>query len=179
MTHDGFAPPNHHCQNLLKEGVLYMRILVLGGAGYIGSHAVHQLIDDKKEVIVIDNLQTGHEEAIHPEATFYNGDIRDKSFVRDVFTHESIDAVVHFAANSLVGESMEKPLAYFDNNVDSTQILLEIMCEFGTTYIVSSCSAATYGEPGRIPLNGDMPSNPTSTYSETERTRERVMHWPQ
>src|SRR5699024_3097502 len=160
MTHDGFAPPKHRCQNLLKEGVLHMRILVLGGAGYIGSHAVHQLIDDKKEVIVIDNLQTGHEEAIHPEATFYNGDIRDKSFLRDVFTHEAIDAVVHFAANSLVGESTEKPLAYFDNNVYGTQILLEIMAEFGTKYIVFSSSAATYGEPEQIPITEDMPTNP-------------------
>src|SRR5699024_11303478 len=114
MTHDVFAPTNHHCQNLLKEGVLYMRILVLGGAGYIGSHAVHQLIDDKKEVIVIDNLQTGHEEAIHPEATFYNGDIRDKSFLRDVFTHEAIDAVVHFAANSRSEEHTSELQSRFD-----------------------------------------------------------------
>lgn len=156
-----------------------MRILVLGGAGYIGSHAVHQLIDEQKEVIVIDNLQTGHEEAIHPEATFYKGDIRDKSFLRNVFTHETIDAVVHFAANSLVGESMEKPLAYFDNNVYGTQILLEVMAEFGTQYIVFSSSAATYGEPEQIPITEDMPTHPTSTYGETKRIMERMMHWAQ
>src|SRR5699024_12251458 len=106
MTYDGFAPPNHRCQNLLKEGVLHLRSLVLGGAGYIGSHAVHQIIDEKKEVIVIDNLQTGHEEAIHPEATYYNGDSRDKIFLREVFTHDAIDALVRFAANSRLGESM-------------------------------------------------------------------------
>lgn len=154
-----------------------MPILVLGGAGYIGSHAVHQLIDEKKDVIVIDNLQTGHEEALHPEATFYNGDIRDIDFLRDVFTHETIDAVIHFAANSLVGESMEKPLAYFENNVYGTQVLLQVMAEFGTKYIVFSSSAATYGEPEQIPITEDMPTNPTSTYGETKRIMERMMHW--
>lgn len=106
-----------------------MSILVLGGAGYIGSHAVYQLIDQGKQVIVVDNLETGHPEAVHPKAIFYQGDIRNISFLREVFAKESIDAVLHFAANSLVGESMENPLKYFDNNVYGTQILLKVMIE--------------------------------------------------
>src|SRR5690625_7517203 len=84
-----------------------MRVLVLGGAGYIGSHAVYQLIDQGNDVVVVDNIQTGHRQALHPEAAFYDGDIRDISFMRDVFANENIDAVMHFSANSLVGESME------------------------------------------------------------------------
>src|SRR5699024_9744490 len=106
-----------------------MSILVLGGAGYIGSHAVYQLINNQKDVVVIDNLQTGHKKAIHPKVIFYEGDIRDVDFLRNVFEKENIDAVIHFAANSLVGESMENPLEYFDKNVYGTQVLLQVMTE--------------------------------------------------
>jgi UDP-glucose 4-epimerase len=154
-----------------------MSVLVLGGAGYIGSHAVYQLIDQKSDVVVIDNLQTGHREAVHPDATFYEGDIRDISFMRSVFTNESIDAVVHFAANSLVGESMEKPLEYFDNNVYGTQVLLKVMTEFNVKKIVFSSTAATYGEPESVPITENMPTNPTSTYGETKLTMEKMMKW--
>ena len=154
-----------------------MSVLVLGGAGYIGSHAVYQLIEEGKDVVVIDNLQTGHRQAVHPKAIFYEGDIRNISFLREVFEKESIDAVIHFAANSLVGESMEKPLMYFDNNVYGTQILLQAMTEFGVKYIVFSSTAATYGEPETVPITEDMPTNPTSTYGETKLTMEKMMEW--
>jgi len=154
-----------------------MSVLVLGGAGYIGSHAVYQLIDQQTNVVVIDNLQTGHREAVHPDATFYEGDIRDISFMRSIFTNESIDAVVHFAANSLVGESMEKPLEYFDNNVYGTQVLLTVMTEFNVKKIVFSSTAATYGEPVSVPITEEMPTNPTSTYGETKLTMEKMMKW--
>lgn len=154
-----------------------MNILVLGGAGYIGSHAVYQLIEQQHDVIVIDNLTTGHRAAVHPDAQFYQGDIRDLSFLRDVFQHEEIDAVVHFAANSLVGESMEEPLKYFDNNVYGTQVLLQAMQEFSVKKIVFSSSAATYGEPEVIPITEKMPTIPTSTYGETKLTMEKLMHW--
>lgn len=154
-----------------------MSILVLGGAGYIGSHAVYQLIDQKKEVVVVDNLETGHREAIHPEATFYEGDIRDKAFLRKVFEQENIEAVIHFAANSLVGESMEEPLKYFNNNVYGTQVLLEVMREFNVNKIVFSSTAATYGEPEAVPILETMETNPTSTYGETKLTMEKMMHW--
>ncbi|MBM7570629.1 UDP-glucose 4-epimerase GalE [Aquibacillus albus] len=154
-----------------------MSVLVLGGAGYIGSHAVYQLIDKKEDVVVIDSLETGHREAVHPDATFYAGDIRDIDFLRTVFEHESIDSVLHFAANSLVGESMEDPLKYFDNNVYGTQVLLRAMKEYGVKNIVFSSTAATYGEPEQVPITESMQTNPTSTYGETKLTMEKLMKW--
>ncbi len=154
-----------------------MRILVLGGAGYIGSHATYQLIDKGHQVVVIDNLETGHAGAVHPDASFYNGDIRDIEFLREVFSHEKIDGVLHFAANSLVGESMEKPLKYFDNNVYGTQVLLQAMTEFQIKNIVFSSTAATYGEPEQVPITENMPTLPTSTYGETKLTMEKMMKW--
>ncbi|KOO41122.1 UDP-glucose 4-epimerase GalE [Priestia koreensis] len=154
-----------------------MSILVLGGAGYIGSHAVYQLIDGGYDVVVVDNLQTGHKKAIHPKASFYEGDIRDREFLRSVFTKETIDGVIHFAANSLVGESMTEPLKYFDNNVYGTQVLLEIMNEFSVRNIVFSSTAATYGEPEVVPITEKMPTVPTNTYGETKLTMEKMMRW--
>lgn len=154
-----------------------MSILVLGGAGYIGSHAVHELIDHQKEVVVIDNLETGHRNAIHPDATFYEGDIRNIDFLRTVFEKEDIEAVIHFAANSLVGESMENPLKYFDNNVYGTQVLLQAMTEFNIPNIVFSSTAATYGEPKKVPIKEEMLPNPTNTYGETKLTMEKMMKW--
>lgn len=156
-----------------------MKILVLGGAGYIGSHAVYQLIEQNHQVVVIDNLSTGHKGALHPDATFYLGDIRDLDFLRTVFKSEQIDAVIHFAANSLVGESMEKPLMYFDNNVYGTQVVLQAMIEFDVKSIVFSSTAATYGEPEIVPITEELPTRPTSTYGETKLTMEKMMHWCQ
>jgi UDP-glucose 4-epimerase len=154
-----------------------MSILVLGGAGYIGSHAVYQLIDQNYEAVVVDSLETGHREAIHPDAKFYQGDIRDKEFLRSVFEKESIDGVLHFAANSLVGESMENPLKYFNNNVYGTQVLLEVMTEFDVKNIVFSSTAATYGEQKTMPITEEMPANPTNAYGETKLTMEKIMKW--
>lgn len=154
-----------------------MSILVLGGAGYIGSHAVYQLIDKGESVVIVDNLETGHYEAVHPKATFYEGDIRSFEFLNSVFEKESIEAVIHFAANSLVGESMEKPLQYFDNNVYGTQVLLQVMVEHNVKKIVFSSSAATYGEPELVPIIETMSTNPTSTYGETKLIMERLMKW--
>lgn len=104
-----------------------MAILVLGGAGYIGSHTVYELIDAGRDVVIADNLETGHIEAVHPKAKFYQGDIRNREFVDSVFESEHIDGVIHFAANSLVGESMTNPLKYYDNNLCGTKVLLESM----------------------------------------------------
>ncbi|BDG31650.1 UDP-glucose 4-epimerase GalE [Parageobacillus thermoglucosidasius] len=152
-------------------------ILVCGGAGYIGSHAVHRLIEKGEQVIVVDNLQTGHREAVHPEAIFYQGDIRDRAFLRDVFRKHEIDAVIHFAANSLVGESMQEPLKYYDNNVYGTQVLLEVMNESGVKQIVFSSTAAVYGEPKQIPIVETDPTMPTNTYGETKLAVEKMMKW--
>ncbi len=154
-----------------------MTILVLGGAGYIGSHAVDQLIEKDYDVVVIDNLLTGHKAAIHPKARFYEGDIRDKAFMQGVFTKESIEGVIHFAASSLVGESVENPLKYFNNNVYGTQILLEVMAEFAVKKIVFSSSAATYGETKENPIKETTPTNPESPYGETKLMMEKMMKW--
>ncbi|MFD1902222.1 UDP-glucose 4-epimerase GalE [Enterococcus termitis] len=154
-----------------------MSILVLGGAGYIGSHAVDQLIHKNYEVVVIDNLQTGHKQAVHDKAVFYQGDIRDKAFMQEIFTKESIDGVIHFAASSLVGESVEKPLMYFNNNVYGTQVLLEVMEEFGVKQIVFSSTAATYGEPKEMPIVETMPTNPENPYGESKLMMEKMMKW--
>ena len=113
-----------------------MSILVCGGAGYIGSHTVYELINQNKDVIIVDNLQTGHLKAIHPKAKFYKGDIRDSEFLDTVFSENNIEAVIHFAANSLVGESMIKPLLYFNNNVYGMQVLLESMVKHNIKNIV-------------------------------------------
>jgi UDP-glucose 4-epimerase len=152
-------------------------ILVCGGAGYIGSHAVYRLIEKGEHVVVIDNLQTGHREAVHPHAIFYEGDIRDANFLRSVFQKHEIDTVIHFAANSLVGESMQEPLKYYDNNVYGTQILLSVMNEFGVKQIVFSSTAAVYGEPKQIPIAETDPTNPTNTYGETKLAIEKMMKW--
>ncbi|WP_113886032.1 UDP-glucose 4-epimerase GalE [Clostridium butyricum] len=154
-----------------------MSYIVLGGAGYIGSHAVNKLIENNYDVIVVDNLQSGHEEAINSKAKFYKGDIRDKNFLSNVFKEENIDGVFHFAANSIVGESMKEPLMYFNNNVYGMQILLEVMNEHNVNKIVFSSTAATYGEPKHVPITEDMETCPTNTYGETKLVMEKMMKW--
>lgn len=154
-----------------------MRILVLGGAGYIGSHTVYELIDRGYEVVIIDNLETGHREAIHPQAEFYQGDIRDRSFLDRVFDEKHIDGVIHFAANSLVGESMVNPLKYYDNNLCGTKVLLESMVAHGIDKIVFSSTAATYGEPEKVPILETDRTNPTNTYGETKLSMEKMFYW--
>lgn len=154
-----------------------MAILVLGGAGYIGSHTVYELIDNGADVVVADNLQTGHLQALHPKARFYEGDIRDKAFLDNLFKKEKIDAVIHFAANSLVGESMVEPLKYYDNNLYGTMILLKSMVENGIDKIVFSSTAATYGEPESIPILETDKTEPTNTYGETKLSMEKMFKW--
>ena len=154
-----------------------MKILVLGGAGYIGSHTVYELIDAGEEVVIADNLETGHIEAVHPKAKFYKGDIRDRAFIDSVFDNEKIDAVIHFAANSLVGESMVNPLKYYDNNLCGTKVLLESMVAHNIDKIVFSSTAATYGEPERIPIMEGDRTEPTNTYGETKLSMEKMFKW--
>lgn len=154
-----------------------MSILVCGGAGYIGSHTVYKLIEQGRDVVIVDNLQSGHMGAVHPKAKFYKGDIRDSAILDKIFTENKIDSVVHFAANSLVGESMVKPLLYFNNNVYGMQILLESMVKHDIKNIVFSSTAAVYGEPKKIPILEDDETNPTNTYGETKLTMEKMMKW--
>lgn len=154
-----------------------MTILVLGGAGYIGSHTVYALIEKGMDVVVIDNLETGHIEAVHEKARFYKGDIRDRAFVDSVLDKEKIDAVIHFAANSLVGESMVNPLKYYDNNVNGTKVLLQSMVAHGLDKIVFSSTAATYGEPEKVPILETDRTEPTNTYGETKLAMEKMFKW--
>jgi UDP-glucose 4-epimerase len=155
-----------------------MSILVLGGAGYIGSHTVYALKEAGEDVVIIDNLETGHIEAVHPEARFYQGDIRNREFLDSVFEKETgIQAVIHFAANSLVGESMVNPLKYYDNNLCGTKVLLESMLAHDIKKIVFSSTAATYGEPERVPILETDRTEPTNTYGETKLSMEKMFKW--
>lgn len=153
-----------------------MSVLIVGGAGYIGSHTVRYLQDQGEDVIVVDNLQKGHRQSIHVDH-FYQIDIREIERLDNVFKKHSIVAVIHFAANSLVGESMEKPLDYYNNNVYGMQCLLEVMKNNNVKNIVFSSSAATYGEPEQIPITEANITNPTNTYGETKLAMEKMMKW--
>lgn len=154
-----------------------MAVLVLGGAGYIGSHTVKALCDENEDVVVADNLITGHEEAVDRRARFYRGDIRDTDFLDKLFNKEKIDAVIHFAAYSLVGESVTDPLKYYDNNLCGTKILLESMVKNGIDKIVFSSTAATYGEPERVPIMEGDRTEPTNPYGETKLSMEKMFKW--
>lgn len=153
-----------------------MAILVTGGAGYIGSHTVVELLEKGEEVIVIDNLHTGHQKSILGGA-FYQGDLRDRSFLDGVFRNHSIEAVIHFAASSLVGESVQKPLDYYDNNLIGSHSLVKAMLDYDVKKIVFSSTAATYGEPARIPIEEDDPTAPTNPYGETKLAIEKMLRW--
>lgn len=154
-----------------------MAILVAGGAGYIGSHMVKDLVEHGQEVVVADNLSTGHRDAINPKAKFYEGDIRDRKFMDKIFDNEDIEAVVHFAAFSIVPESMSKPLKYFDNNTGGMITLLEAMRDHNIKYIVFSSTAATYGVPEHMPIKETDPQNPINPYGLSKLMMEKMMHW--
>ena len=136
-----------------------------------------EFLDRGYKVAVADNLQSGHIEALHPDARFYCGDIRDKNFLDNLFKKEDIEAVIHFAANSLVGESMQDPLKYYDNNLYGTMVLLKSMVENNVKKIVFSSTAATYGEPENIPILETDRTNPTNTYGETKLSMEKMFKW--
>lgn len=152
-------------------------ILVLGGAGYIGSHAVKKLIKAGKEVVVVDSLETGHMDAVDPQAIFYNVDIRDEAKLKAVFDAHEIETVIHFCANSLVGESVGNPLKYFDNNVYGAIVLLKVMAEKGVKRIVFSSTAAVYGEPDTVPITEENVPHPTNPYGESKLMMEKMFKW--
>ena len=155
-----------------------MKVLIAGGAGYIGSHTVAYMIREGYDVVVVDNLATGHREAVHPDAVFYEGDVRDRAFLDELFARENdIEAVIHFCAWSLVGESMIAPLKYYENNVGGAIVLLEAMIAAGIDKIVFSSTAATYGEPKSIPIRESDPTEPTNTYGETKLAMEKMFKW--
>ncbi len=153
-----------------------MSILVCGGAGYIGSHMVAELLEKGEDVVIIDNFQKGHRDAILG-GKVYEGDLRDKKILDKVFTENSIEAVIDFAADSLVGESVIEPLKYFNNNVGGTINLLEAMRDYNVKNIVFSSTAATYGEPDRVPIEEEDKTFPTNPYGESKLTVEKILKW--
>lgn len=154
-----------------------MATLVLGGAGYIGSHMVDRLLEADRDVVVVDNLLTGHRASVPENVPFYEVDIRDKAALNEVFEKESIDQVVHFAASSIVPESMADPLKYFDNNTGGMIALLEVMLKHNVKNIVFSSTAATYGIPEDALISETTPQKPINPYGESKLQMEHIMRW--
>jgi UDP-glucose 4-epimerase len=151
-----------------------MNVLVTGGAGYIGSHFVKMLHNMGENAVVYDNLVKGHRDAIKCDV-FIKGDIFDSELLEDTIKRYSIDSVVHFAAYSLVGESMEKPQMYYHNNVVGTLNLLDVLLKLNVKKLVFSSTAAVYGEPESIPITEDISKNPTNVYGKTKLIMENAM----
>jgi UDP-glucose 4-epimerase len=151
-------------------------ILVTGGAGYVGSHTVMELINNGEDVIILDNLEKGHKDAVLTEK-FYQVDIRNEEELEKVFSENNIEAVIHFAANSLVFESILDPLKYYYNNVTGMQNLLNTMKNYKVDKIIFSSSAAVYGNPTEIPIKEDNVKNPINPYGESKLVMENMMKW--
>jgi UDP-glucose 4-epimerase len=154
-----------------------MNILVTGGAGYIGSVVVEECISAGHKTFVIDNLEKGHREMVHPDAGFFEGDFGDSELMERIFREENIDTVIHMAAYSLVGESVDHPAKYYHNNVINGLSLLNTMVASGVKNIVFSSTAATYGEPEKYPITEDFPNVPTNPYGESKLAFERALKW--
>jgi len=152
-----------------------MKILVVGGAGYIGSHTVSELLKKGYEVLVFDNLSSGHKEAV--ECPLVEGDLLNKKQIEKVFENQKIDGVVHFAALSAAGESMKEPGRYFENNLQGGVNLLEAMRKSGVNRIVFSSSCAIYGYPEKLPVNEEEDKKPVSVYGETKLMFEKILYW--
>ncbi len=154
-----------------------MKVLIIGGAGYIGSHQVKMMCDKGYDVVVVDNLSTGYKESVDKRATFKYGDIRNFEFIKSVLVEFNIEAVIHFAALSLVGVSTKEPLDYYDNNVYGMQVLLKAMAETGVNKIVFSSTAATYGDVKTMPIKETVQENPVNPYGETKLAMEKMIKW--
>ena len=158
-----------------------MKVCVIGGAGYIGSHTVYELIRDGHEVVVIDNLSTGLREMVHKDAKFYLGDITKKEELEEIFDKECkikpFDVVMHFAAKLIVPESLDQPLEYYYNNVEGVRIMLEVMTEFNIKNVVFSSTAAVYGEPVNDICKEEDPTIPVNPYGDTKLASEKLIKW--
>ena len=156
-----------------------MKILLTGGSGYIGSVTTELLCDDGHEVAVFDNLEWGHVEAVDPRARLIVGDLREPTGILDAMRATRPDAVMHFAAYALVGESMSEPLRYFENNVGGGLNLLAAMKAAGVPKIIFSSTCATYGQPEKMPMTEDLPQRPTNPYGESKLMFETILRWEQ
>lgn len=152
-------------------------VLVTGGAGYIGSHTVKVLIEEGIDVVVLDSLVTGHREAVPPHVPFYQGDIADADLLAGIVKQHAVDSVIHFAARSLVGESVAKPDLYFYENSAKTTQLLSTLVEHGVKKVVFSSTAAVYGIPQDIPIPEDAPTSPINPYGLSKLMIEQSMYW--
>jgi len=154
-----------------------MRVFVTGGAGYVGSVTVDCLVQNGHAVTVFDNLERGHIEAVHPSATLVVGDLRDKEAVRQAVAECAPEAIIHFAAYAYVGESMQKPLDYFENNVSGSLNLICAAKEEGVSKFIFSSSCATYGVPSSLPITEETPQVPINPYGESKLMVERLLEW--
>jgi len=154
-----------------------MKLLVTGGAGYIGSIVVEELIREGEQVTVLDNLAQGHRAALHPQAEFVRGDLGDRALLDGLFAGTRFDAVMHFAAHIQVGESMEKPLKYVGENVANGINLLGAMLDHSVPCFILSSTAALFGRPARIPIDENEETAPGSPYGESKAMLERVLYW--
>jgi UDP-glucose 4-epimerase len=152
-----------------------MKVLVIGAAGYIGSHCLRQLEAFGHEPVVLDNLVFGHRSAVPSHLPFYDGDLGDPSLLKRIFEIEKIDVVMHFAAFAYVGESVTDPLKYYDNNFARPVALLQTMRKFGVTKFVFSSTCATYGIPDRLPITEDLPQRPINPYGQTKLDVETML----
>ncbi|RKY66178.1 MAG: UDP-glucose 4-epimerase GalE [Candidatus Latescibacterota bacterium] len=154
-----------------------MKVLVTGGAGYIGSVVVEQLLEGGYEVVVVDNLKQGHREAVLPGAEFYEGDFGDGELLEGIFGEHKIDAVLHFAAEAQVADSMTNPHKYFLTNVSKGLVLLEAMRAHGCDRFIFSSTAATFGEPKYTPIDEEHPQEPINAYGESKLMFEKILDW--
>jgi UDP-glucose 4-epimerase len=154
-----------------------MKILVTGGAGYIGSVTSELMLDSGHEVIIFDNFERGHRSAVDERATVIEGDLRDKESILSAMSKSKPDAVMHFAAYALVPESMSQPEIYFRNNVIGGINLAEAMHTVGVKKIVFSSTCATYGVPEKVPISEDLPQKPTNPYGDSKLTFEKILQW--
>lgn len=154
-----------------------MQVLVTGGAGYIGSVVTEELLNDGHEVVVYDSLYKGHRGAVDARAKFVAGDLAEVELVRKTLREHEAEAVIHMAADSLVGESVQNPAKYFHNNVVNGLQVLDAMCECEVKKLVFSSTAALYGEPEKQPIEETDPTNPTNPYGESKLAFERALHW--
>jgi len=152
-------------------------IFVTGGAGYIGSICVEQMLNEGYEVAVFDNLSEGHRKAVDPRADFFQGDLSQRTVIQHALDEVKPDAIMHFAANALVGESMTNPSKYFRNNVANGINLLDMAIEAGVKKFVFSSTCATFGIPERVPLDESLPQNPINPYGESKLLFEKILRW--
>ncbi len=156
-----------------------MKVLVTGGAGYIGGFMVRRLLDDGYSVTVVDSLEEGFEQVVDKRAEFVKADLRDKEAVSSIFKHDTFDGVLHFAAYISMRESMENPGKYFQNNVQSAVNILDAMAEAGSKSFIFSSTAGVYGNPTTVPIPEDHPKNPTNPYGHSKFLVEQILPWYQ